>query len=188
MKFLQRWYVYLVRGTLAIVLGILLLTERAQWNAVQFMGLFWLSIGLTSIAWARSKGKRIRWARWSLAAGILGVLAGLIALARPVVVHYFATWIFVSLVGVVSIITGLLHIFGGFRSGPEYGPHWSWGSYLMGSVQLILGTVALISPWEPTRVAWWAAGGWCLIAGILLLLDAWRMWVLKSSEATDDQA
>jgi hypothetical protein len=36
------------------------------------MGLFWLSIGLTSIAWARARGRRIRWARWSLAVGTLG--------------------------------------------------------------------------------------------------------------------
>ena len=53
MKLLQGWYIYLARGIFAIVLGILLVTDKAQWNTLQYMGMFWLSIGLTSIAWAR---------------------------------------------------------------------------------------------------------------------------------------
>ena len=52
--------------------------ERA---AVQ--GMFWLSIGLTSIAPARARGRRIRWARWSLAASILGVVTAVIVVIYP---------------------------------------------------------------------------------------------------------
>jgi len=176
-SFLQRWYISVARGIFAFLLGILLFVNPGgtQWSLLQYMGIFWLTTGLTSIAWARPRGRRVRWVGWSLVAGILGVLAGLIALLRPILTQHFATWVIISLIGAFAIITGLLHIFGGFRTGSEYGPHWSWGSYLLGTVQLLLGVVALIQPWEPIPAAWWVARAWCLITGILLLLDARRL-------------
>ncbi len=187
MKFLQRWYIYLARGIFAIVLGILLLVEKAHWNAIQYMGLLWLSIGLTSIAWARSRGRRIRWARWSLVAGILGVLAGLIALVRPIAMQFLATWVFMALIGALSIITGLAHIFGGFRTGREDGSHWSWGSYLVGGVQVVLGAVIVNYPFEPTPMARLMATGWCLITGLLLILDALRVRTHAFSNADENR-
>jgi uncharacterized membrane protein HdeD (DUF308 family) len=188
MKFLKHWYVYLARGIFAIILGLLLVVEKAHWNAIQYMGMFWLSIGLTSIAWARSRGRDIRWARWSMVAGILGVLAGLIALARPIVAEFFATWVIVALIGALSIITGLAHIFGGFRAEPENGSHWSWGSYLVGGVQVVLGAIIVIYPFEPTPAARLMVVGWCLITGVLLILDAQRLRTRASSNAEDDLA
>ena len=175
MKSLQGWHIYLFRGVFALILGALLLTQRAQWNVVQYMGLFWLTIGLTSIAWARSRGREIRLARWSLVAGILGVFAGVIALLRPLLAIYFSTWAIVSLLGALIIITGLLHIFGGFRIRSVYGSQWAWGSYLVGFVQVILGIIVLIYPWEPVPAVWLMASTWCIITGILLLLDARRL-------------
>ena len=194
MKFLQHWYVYLARGIFAITLGLLLIVEKADWNAIQYMGMFWLSIGLTGIAWARSRGRSIRWARWSLVAGILGVVAGLIALARPIVAHFFATWVIVALIGALSILTGLAHIFGGFRTGPENGSedgsedgsHWSWGSYLGGGVQVVLGVFIVIYPFEPTPAARLMVVGWCLITGVLLILDALRLRTRAFSNADDN--
>jgi len=139
------------------------------------MGIFWLTIGLTSIAWARSRGKEIRLARWSLVAGILGVFAGVFALLRPLLDIYFSTWAIVTLLGALMIITGLLHIIGGFKIGSVYGSQWAWGSYLVGFVQVILGLIVVIYPWEPVRAVWLMASIWCIITGIPLLLDARRL-------------
>jgi len=182
MKSLQSWYLYVIRGVFAIVLGILLLTERAQWSAVQYMGIFWLTIGLTNISWARSKGREIHLARWSMIAGILSVIAGVIALLRPLLATYFNSWTIALLLGVLVILTGLLHIFGGFRISSEYGSQWAWGSYLVGFVQVFLGAIVLIYPWEPIPVVWSIAGGWCIITGILLLFDARRLRARTISE------
>ena len=175
MKSLQGWHIYLIRGVFALILGVLLLTQRAQWNVVQYMGIFWLTIGLSSIAWARSRGREIRLARWSLVAGILGVFAGVIALLRPLLALYFSSWAIVSLLGALIIITGILHIIGGFRIGSVYGSQWAWGSYLVGFIQVILGLIVIIFPWEPIRAVWLMASIWCIITGILLLLDARRL-------------
>ncbi len=188
MKFLQQWYVYLARGIFAIVLGILLVAGRAQWNTLQYIGMFWLSIGLTSIAWARPRGSRIKWARWSLVAGILGVLAGSIALLRPIATQYMATWVFVALIGALSIITGLAHIFGGFSTASEDRAHWSWGSYLVGLVQVVLGVIIVIYPFEPIPPVLWMASGWCLITGVLLILDGLRLRTRASSKADNHLA
>ena len=175
MKSLQSWYLYVIRGVFAILLGILLFTEKAQWSAVQYMGIFWLTMGLTNISWARSKEREIHLTRWAMVAGILGVIAGVIALLRPVLAVYFSSWAIALLLGVLVILTGLLHIFGGSRISSTYGSQWAWGSYLVGFVQVILGTIVLIYPWEPVPVVWLIAGGWCIITGILLLFDARRL-------------
>ena len=188
MGFLQQWYVYLARGVFAIVLGILLVAGRAQWNTLQYMGMFWLSIGLTSIAWARPRGSRIKWVRWSLVAGILGVLAGLIALVRPIATQFIAIWVFVALIGVLSIITGLAHIFGGFSTGSEDRGHWSWGSFIVGLVQVVLGVIVVIYPFEPIPPVLWLVTGWCLITGVLLILDALRLRARASSNRDGDLA
>jgi uncharacterized membrane protein HdeD (DUF308 family) len=181
MKSLQGWYIYLFRGTFAIILGVLLLTNRAQWNVIQYMGIFWLTIGLTNIAWARSNSREIRLARWSLFAGILGVFAGITALLRPLLATYFSTLTIVLLLGALVIITGFLHIFGGFRISTAYGPQWAYGSYLIGSVQVILGTIVLIYPWEPIPVVLLIASIWCIVTGVLLLIDARRLRILANA-------
>jgi len=186
MKFLQHWYVYLARGIFAIALGIMLVAGKAQWNTLQYMGMFWLSIGLTSIAWARPRGSRTKWVRWSLVAGILGVIAGLIALVRPIATQFMATWVFVALIGVLSIITGLAHIFGGFNTAPEDRAHWSWGSYLVGLMQVVLGVIVVIYPFEPIPPVLWLVSGWCLLTGVLLILDALRLRARSVSNADDD--
>jgi uncharacterized membrane protein HdeD (DUF308 family) len=188
MKLLQSWYVYLARGIFAIVLGILLVADKARWNTLQYMGMFWLSIGLTSIAWARPRGSRSKWARWSLLAGILGLLAGVIALLRPIATQFMATWVFVALIGALSIITGLTHIFGGFSTGSEDRGHWSWGSLLVGLVQVVLGVIVVIYPFEPIPPVLWLVSGWCLITGVLLILDARRLRVRAPSDGDADLA
>ena len=175
MKSLQSWYIYLFRGVFAIILGVLLLTQRGQWNVVQYMGLFWLTVGLTNIAWARSRSREIGLARWSMVAGILGVIAGTIALFRPLLALYFSNLVIALLLGVLVIFTGLLHIFGGFRISSAYGSQWAWGSYLVGIVQVILGLIVVIYPWEPIPIVWLITSIWCIITGILLLLDARRL-------------
>jgi hypothetical protein len=47
---------------------------------------------------------------------------------------YYFTLAIVLLLGVLGIITGILHIFGGIRISSAYGAQSAWGSYLVGSV------------------------------------------------------
>jgi len=91
---------------------------------------------------------------------------------RPLLASYFSTLTIVLLLGVLVIITGLLHILGGFQISSTYGSQWAWGSYLVGSIQLLLGLVVLIYPWEPIPIVLFIASIWCIITGILLLIDA----------------
>jgi uncharacterized membrane protein HdeD (DUF308 family) len=54
-------------------------------------------------------------------------------------------------------------------------PNGHGGSYLIGSVQVILGIIVVLFPFEPIPAVWVTAGTWCIITGILLLLDAQRL-------------
>jgi uncharacterized membrane protein HdeD (DUF308 family) len=136
------------------------------------MGIFWLTTGLTNLAWVRSRKRDNRIARWAIVAGILEIIAGVIAFMRPLLASYFSSLTIVLMLSVLVIITGVLHIFGGFRISSAYGSQWAWGSYLVGSLQLILGVIVLIYPWEPIPIVLLIASIWCIITGILLLIDA----------------
>jgi len=86
-----------------------------MWNVVQYMGKFWYTIGLPNNVWARSRGREIHFAHWSLVAGILGVVAGGIALLQPLLGIYFSALIIVMLLGALVVVIEPLHIIGGLE-------------------------------------------------------------------------
>jgi uncharacterized membrane protein HdeD (DUF308 family) len=75
------FWVTLLRGLLAISLGVvlLILPGKALPMLANFMGIFWLLAGVTSQRWSAS-GRRAR--GLSLVAGVVGALAGLVMISR----------------------------------------------------------------------------------------------------------
>ena len=92
------FWVTLVRGIFAIVLGLALVfqPDKARTTLVTFMGVFWLMNGIISIRFGVS-GERPR--ALSLAVGIIGVLAGLGAISRRFVAPDQAPVLVLSLWG-----------------------------------------------------------------------------------------
>jgi uncharacterized membrane protein HdeD (DUF308 family) len=87
--------------------------------------------------------------------------------------------------GIVAILTGLLHIFGGFRTSAGIGRRWSVGSFFLGVVEVILGLVVVASPGDLNRLTYGAATIWALIGGGGLLADSIRLrWLLRMHRAT----
>jgi uncharacterized membrane protein HdeD (DUF308 family) len=163
MKSLQGWHIYLIRGVFALILGTLLFTQRAQWNVVQYMGIFWLTIGLTSIVWACSRGKDIRLARWSL------LLVSWEYCRCDRFIATIASQLFFNLGNSFAFRSFNNH----YRSSSHY---WriqnrlglrlpvGLGSYMVGFVQVILGLIVIIYPWEPIWAVW-------LMASILSIIS-----------------
>ena len=70
------------------------------------------------------------------------------------------------------LLTGLAHVFGGFRTGDELERQVSRSGVLLGMVEIALGLLFLVGSLENSRAAFWAAGIWALTGGVILIGDA----------------
>lgn len=125
------FWVTLARSVFAAVLGLALLIQpdKTRPMLVNFMGMFWLISGITSLRWSAS-GQRAR--RLSVLAGIVGVVAGLVVLTRRLMMGVLTETLAFYLLGSVMLLTGILHAVGGFRTGGSGARSWSWTSLLLG--------------------------------------------------------
>ena len=168
-------WITLFRGLLAVTLGAIILfwPEKSRVMLANFMGGYWLAAGIISLRWS-ANGRRAK--GLPLLAGIVGVLAGLVMLGRLVVQNLLPLETLMAIVGLVIILTGLMHVFGGFRQGEELEPTWSWSSFLLGVFEVSLGLLMILaSPGGTGTLVFWAASIWAFIGGAVLIADAMRL-------------
>ena len=148
--------VTLFRGFLAILLGSVLLLQPDKTRVMlgNFMGLFWLTSGIVSLRWGVN-GKRAR--GWSLLAGIVGLLAGIGFLSRSFATVWIAEELLFSVVGGIVLLTGVFHIFGGFRIGDRQQNKWSLTGFLLGLFEAVLGIMLMVEPMGRSRFFYLAA-------------------------------
>jgi uncharacterized membrane protein HdeD (DUF308 family) len=171
------WWLSLIRGIVALLLGIalILIPISGKHLLVRYMGIFWLVSGASSLRWGLHGARATR--LWLLA-GIVGVLGGLVLIFHQGLANYFELVILIQLFALVAILTGLLHILGGYRIHQEHGRHWAWGGFFLGLVQIIMGVLILSSPQEVPPGLVYAAIIWALIGGIGFIMDAIKLRVL----------
>ena len=163
------WWITLARGVFALALGLGLLLPYvdSKNNMLNFMAMYWLFSGISSISWglrgARRKGL------WFVA-GIMGITGGLVILLRPRATPIIAPEAFPILFGLIAVLTGLIHIFGGFQSSHNEGRGWTLSSFLLGITEIGLGVLILASPAEPHRAVIWLAAAWATVGGAGLIL------------------
>ncbi len=77
------WWLSLIRGIVALLLGIalLLIPVSGKHLLVRYMGIFWLVTGASSLRWGLHGARATR--LWLLA-GIVGVLGGLVLIFHQV--------------------------------------------------------------------------------------------------------
>ena len=169
-----KFLVTLFRGGLAITLGVILIfwPDKTRWFLGNFMGMYWLTSGLVSLRWGAG-GDRA--GRLALLAGVVGVLAGIGMLGRGLASNLIAEDVVISIVGLVIMLTGLLHMFGGFKQDQPESRRWSLTAFLLGIFEIILGVVLVISPLERGPVIYLAASVWALLGGLILIGDALRV-------------
>jgi uncharacterized membrane protein HdeD (DUF308 family) len=120
-----------------LIIGILIFAwpDSSATTLVNFMGIYWLVSGLMSLRWgfATRKAKGL----W-FAAGLIGMIGGMAILLRPFYTSYFPPGLPLTLFGIIALVTGLVHIIGGFRTETLSRVH-TWGSVLLGVLEVALG-------------------------------------------------
>jgi uncharacterized membrane protein HdeD (DUF308 family) len=166
------WWIYLLEGIGAILIGILLLAAPAATIVAItiFLGFYWLFVGVLELV-RMFVDRSVPW-YWSLLIGLLGIAGGLLVLNHPLFAAVLVPATIVVYLGVLGIIIGILAIIGGFSGGGV-------GSFIFGVLNLLIGILLLSSPVVATLAVPFVFGILLLIEGIALI--AWALRIRPSS-------
>jgi uncharacterized membrane protein HdeD (DUF308 family) len=168
----QNWWLLLLRGVAAIAFGILaffwpgltLLTLTFLWGA------YMLSDGIFDL-WAAISGKADeilpRW--WLALAGIVSILAGLLAFFWPgmtalVLLMFIAGW---------AIIIGVLQIWGAIQLRKEIDGEWLL--VLSGLLSIAFGVILFVQPGAGALALVWMIGWFAVLTGCVYVALAFRL-------------
>lgn len=170
------FWVTLMRGILAITLGValLILPDKVRAFLITSMGIFWLVSGVMSIRWGLT-GRRAR--GLPLLAGVVGVLAGITAISRRFLPldSLVSETLTITILGVAILLTGVMHLIGGFRTGEDASRQWSWMSFILGLFEFVLGGALIMEPLDQGLVIYFGASIWAMLGGLILIVDALRL-------------
>jgi uncharacterized membrane protein HdeD (DUF308 family) len=178
----RNWWLFLVRGITAVIFSIL----AVIWPGVTILvlTLFWGAYAFVdgSVAlWAgiagNGKSRGDRW--WLIVLGVIGILAGLLALVSP---GYVAT-VLLLLIAVWAIVIGIFQIVGAIRLRREIEGEWLLG---LGGVLLVLYGVLLIA--QPVAgalsVIWMISFG-SFVFGVLTIMLALKLRSQRRKDVQD---
>lgn len=166
----RNWWAVLLRGLLAIVLGVLTLALPAVSLAslVLLFAVYMLADGVLGIVSAiRAARRHERWG-WLVLEGLLDLAAGIAALVWP----GLTIIVFVVLVAIWAIVTGVALLGATFRLNRQHG-RWLMG--LAGVLSLVWGILLIVAPIGGVLVLMLWIGAYALVFGITLVVLAFRL-------------
>jgi uncharacterized membrane protein HdeD (DUF308 family) len=174
------WWLVLLRGIAAVLLGILLFTNTAAILSVIiiFLGVYWVVDGIfTLMASFIGREEHSNWG-WGIFVGIISILAGLAVLSQPVLTAIFTASFIVTFVGILIIISGVSSIVTGFRLRKTSG---EWVMILGGVLGFILGLLLVMNPLFSALVYVYMIAAFSIIGGFILIALAFQIKNLKKA-------
>ena len=162
------WWVFLLQGIAAILLGLMLLTDPGATllALITFLGFYWLITGVLALVRV-FVDRSVPWL-WSLLIGIIGVLAGIFVLNHPLLAALSVPTVLVIILGVEGLVMGVLDIIGGFQGG-------GIGSFILGVINVLIGLLLLSSPVSTAVAVPFVFGLLLLAQGASLIIWAFRV-------------
>ena len=166
------FWITLIRALLAFALGISLLfiPDKTHKMLGNFMGMFWLMSGILLVR----QEMHLKRSKLLLVLGIVGALAGLMMVTRDLSRHWVAEDMVKNILGAVILLTGILHVSGGFQIGKKALLGRTGVSIVLGVFEIGLGAMLIISKTGLDQRVYFVATIWALLGGALLLMDAIR--------------
>src|SRR5262245_34092254 len=156
----NRWWILLIEGIAAIIVGILLFTDTDQtvFTLVLFLGIWWFIGGIIDLITLFFD--RTRWG-WRLFSGILGIVAGLVIIRHPMwaalLVPATLSWV----IGIFGIVIGVMEIIRAFQGE-------GWGTGILGVISVVLGLFLVSTNMGvAAATAIFATAVWAIIGGIV---------------------
>lgn len=169
------WWVILLQGISALIIGFLLLTETGATlvTLTILLGIYWFVLGIFDLV--RMFSDPAGWG-WKLLSGLIGIIAGLVLLRHPLWSAAIGTSILVWVVGSLGLIIGVLAIIRAFTGG-------GLGMALTGAVSILFSLVLLFHTATTVVILIYTAGVLAVIAGIAGIVGAIALRVRMGSGA-----
>lgn len=167
----RNWWVFLLRGILAVIFGILafIWPGTTLLTLIILFGAYALVDGIFAIiAGVAGYGTTERW--WAeVIEGVLGMVIGLMTLLWPgatalVVLYFIAAW---------AIVTGILEIAAAIQMRRYISGEWLL--FLSGAVSVLFGVLLFIFPGAGALSLIAFIGAFAILFGILLIVLALRL-------------
>jgi uncharacterized membrane protein HdeD (DUF308 family) len=165
------WWTLVLRGVVAVLFGLAALfwPGKTLFVLILFFGAYTLVDGVFAIVGGIMDSSR----RWLLLIeGVLGVVAGLILLARPglgalVLLYVIAFW---------AIVTGVMEILAAISLRREIDNEWLM--ILGGGISVLFGVILAVLPGAGLLSLTWLIGAFALIFGVAFIVLGFRVWTL----------
>jgi uncharacterized membrane protein HdeD (DUF308 family) len=172
------WWVFALRGVVAILFGILILANPGVGLAfVLGMLAAWMLIDGVSTLYQAITGPAERHGFWFWADGVVSILAGVAILAAPPA----AALLLVYLTGFWAIITGAIRIYVAFGIG-------SILLGFLGAISVFFGVWMVANPGPGLLVLIWLIAFEAIMMGVVMLGFGWRLRKIANDPHASDVA
>ena len=161
------WWLVLLEGIAALIIGILLIssTEQTVVVLVQLLGIYWLIKGIFNIismfidstAWG-----------WKLFAGIIGIIAGILVLQNPLWSGILVPSLMIIILGLQAIIVGVIAIVQAFRGA-------GWGAGILGILSILVGVFFVANTLIGLQLVIILSAVMLIIGGIAAIIMAFKL-------------
>jgi uncharacterized membrane protein HdeD (DUF308 family) len=158
------WWLILLQGIAATILGVLLITQTGITVAslTIFLGIYWCILGVMDLVHMFTDPAG--WG-WKLFSGIVGILAGLVLIRHPLWSAAVGTSVLVWVVGTLGLLFGAIGVLRALGGG-------GWGMALSGVLSMILGLVLIFHTAVTVVVLVYAVAIAAIVGGVIAIIGA----------------
>lgn len=166
------WWVTLIQGIAALIIGLLLLFSPARTTVVLvlFFGWWWLISGIFELG--SLFVDRTLWG-WRVFTGLLSIIAGAYIIAAPLMGTVIVVGVVTLLIGIDGMIIGVVDIVKAFQGA-------GWGKGILGVLSFIIGAVIAFNFTTFMLAIPWVWGIFAIAGGIAAIVLAFQ---LRGAEA-----
>ncbi|MEU9885173.1 HdeD family acid-resistance protein [Sphaerisporangium sp. NPDC051011] len=167
----RQWWVLAVRGACAIVFGILAIIWPliTLLTLVVLFGIFAIVSGIFTLVGA-FRGHHPGGSRtWMIVAGVLSVIAGIIAWIWPGITAFAL----LMLIAAYAVVIGISEIIAALRRRKAGETEWMW--MVTGVLPVIFGILLFVWPAPGALALTWLIGIFAIVYGVSLLVLAYRV-------------
>ena len=161
------WWLLLLQGIIALILGAYLLAYPLQTLMViiVFLGAYWFVSGIFTLV---SIGVDKSHTGMKILLGFLGIILGLLILAYPYYSTLVVPYIFTIMVGVIALIYGFIALWGAFTGK-------GWGVGILGLLSIIFGLLILANPIASTIAVPFVFGIFGIVFGFAAIIGSFML-------------
>ena len=161
------WWVVLVQGIMALLIGLLLLANPVATTAtiVQVLGFYWVIGGVFQLVGMFIEPSM--WG-WKLLGGILGIMAGMVVINHPFWSTILVPSVMVIFLGVNGLIIGIISLAQAFKGG-------GWLAGILGVISILIGLALVGSPVITALALPWVYGMIGVAGGLIAIYSSFKL-------------